>query len=57
LLLKTRRPVRLAMAALRMARHPVGRLAAMTGLAAIPGGLALLARLTRVADPQALHPA
>ncbi len=53
LLIKTRRPVRLAMAALRMARHPVGRLAAMTGLAAIPGGLALLARLTRVADPHA----
>lgn len=53
LLLRTRRPVRLAMAALRLARHPVGRLAAMVGLSAVPGGLALLARLTRVADPHA----
>lgn len=53
LLVKTRRPVRLAMAALRMARHPVGRLAAMVGLSAVPGALALLARLTRVADPHA----
>jgi flavin-dependent dehydrogenase len=50
---RTRRPVRLAMAALALARHPLGRLAAMAGLAAIPGGLALLARLTRVADPHA----
>ena len=53
LLTRTRRPVRLAMAALRIARHPVGRLAAMAGLSAVPGGLALLARLTRVADPHA----
>ena len=53
LLTRTRRPVRLAMAALRLARHPVGRLAAMAGLSAVPGGLALLARLTRVADPRA----
>lgn len=57
LLSRTRRPVRLAMAALAVARHPVGRLAAMAGLSAIPGGLALLARLTRVADPHALAPA
>ena len=57
LLTRTRRPVRLAMAALAMARHPVGRLAAMAGLSAIPGGLGLLARLTRVADPHALAPA
>jgi flavin-dependent dehydrogenase len=53
LLTRTRRPVRLAMAALRLARHPVGRLAAMAGLSAVPGGLALLARFTRVADPHA----
>jgi flavin-dependent dehydrogenase len=53
LLTRTRRPVRLAMAALAVARHPLGRLAAMAGLSAIPGGLALLARLTRVADPHA----
>ncbi|MEI6487024.1 MAG: electron transfer flavoprotein [Sphingomonadales bacterium] len=51
---RTRRPVRLAMAALAVARHPVGRLAAIAGLSAIPGGLTLLARLTRVADPHAL---
>ncbi|WP_310476098.1 electron transfer flavoprotein, partial [Sandarakinorhabdus sp.] len=51
LLTRTRRPVRLAMAALAVARHPIGRYAAMAGLSAIPGGLALLARLTRVADP------
>lgn len=57
LLQRTRRPVRLAMAALAVARHPVGRLAAMAGLSAIPGGLGLLARLTRVADPHALAPA
>ncbi|MEN9933092.1 MAG: hypothetical protein RIS17_1665 [Pseudomonadota bacterium] len=57
LLARTRRPVRLAMAALGMARHPVGRLAAIAGLSAIPSGLALLARLTRVADPHALAPA
>lgn len=57
LLGRTRRPVRLAMAALRLARHPIGRLAAMAGLSAVPGGLALLARLTRVADPHALAPA
>jgi flavin-dependent dehydrogenase len=56
LLTRTRRPVRLAMAALAVARHPLGRLAAMAGLSAIPGGLALLARLTRVADPHALAP-
>lgn len=54
LLARTRRPVTLAMAALAVARHPVGRLAAIAGLSAIPGGLALLARLTRVADPHAL---
>lgn len=53
LLLRTRRPVRLAMAALRLARHPVGRWAAMVGLSAVPGALALLARLTRVSDPHA----
>jgi menaquinone-9 beta-reductase len=53
LLRRTRRPVRLAMAALAVARHPLGRLAAMAGLSALPGGLALLARLTRVADPHA----
>ncbi len=57
LLTRTRHPVRLAMAALAVARHPLGRLAAMAGLSAIPGGLALLARLTRVADPHALAPA
>jgi len=56
LLLRTRRPVRLAMAALRLARHPLGRWAAMVGLSAVPGGLALLARLTRVADPRARAP-
>lgn len=53
LLTRTRRPVRLAMAALAVARHPLGRLAAMAGLSAIPGSLTLLARLTRVADPHA----
>ena len=53
LLVKTRRPVRLAMAALRTARRPMGRYAAMFGLSAVPGALALLARLTRVADPHA----
>lgn len=53
LLARTRRPVRLAMAALAVARHPLGRMAALAGLSAIPGGLALLARLTRVADPHA----
>ena len=57
LLTRTRRPVSLAMAALAVARHPLGRLAAMAGLSAIPGGLALLARLTRVADPHTLAPA
>jgi flavin-dependent dehydrogenase len=51
LLARTRRPVRLAMAALGLARHPAGRWAAMAGLGAIPGALALLARATRVADP------
>jgi menaquinone-9 beta-reductase len=55
LLMRTRRPVRLAMAALRLARHPLGRLAAMVGLSAAPGGLALLARLTRVAATRAAH--
>ncbi|WP_156257053.1 NAD(P)/FAD-dependent oxidoreductase, partial [Sandarakinorhabdus oryzae] len=40
LLGRTRRPVRLAMAALAIARHPVGRLAAMAGLAAIPAASA-----------------
>ena len=54
--IRTRRPVRLAMAALRLTRHPLGRLAAMVGLSAAPGGLAVLARLTRVADPHALAP-
>ncbi|MBU6166734.1 MAG: FAD-binding protein [Alphaproteobacteria bacterium] len=57
LLARTRRPVGLAMAALRLARFPLGRLAALAGLAAIPGALGLLARLTRVADPNALAPA
>ena len=51
LLMSTRRPVRVAMAALRLTRHPLGRLAAMVGLSVVPGGLALLARLTRVTDP------
>jgi flavin-dependent dehydrogenase len=54
---RTHRPVRLAMAALAVARHPIGRLAAMAGLSALPGGLALLARLTRVVEPPALAPA
>ncbi|MFZ4382533.1 MAG: hypothetical protein ACOYO0_11290, partial [Sandarakinorhabdus sp.] len=54
---RTRRPVRLAMAALALARHPAGRWAAMAGLGAVPGALALLARATRVADPHALAPA
>lgn len=54
---RTRRPVRLAMAALGLARHPAGRWAAMAGLGAVPGALALLARATRVADPHALAPA
>jgi flavin-dependent dehydrogenase len=49
LLIRTRRQVRLAMAALRLTRHPLGRLAAMIGLTAMPRGLAVLARLTRVA--------
>lgn len=53
LLARTRRPVRLAMAALRLAETRAGRLAAIAGLGAIPGALALLARLTRVADPNA----
>lgn len=57
LLARTQRPVRLAMAALRLARHPIGRLAAFTGLAAVPGALALMARLTRVAEPPPLAPA
>ena len=57
LLAQTRRPVRLAMAALRLAETRLGRLAALAGLAAIPGALALLARMTRVADPNALAPA
>ncbi|WP_439547183.1 NAD(P)/FAD-dependent oxidoreductase [Sandarakinorhabdus sp.] len=48
---RTRRPVRLAMTALGLARHPAGRWAAMAGLGAVPGALALLARATRVADP------
>lgn len=50
LLRRTRRPVRVAMAALRLARHPVGRVAAMVGLSVVPGGLRVLARVTRVAD-------
>lgn len=54
---RTQRPVRLAMAALGLARHPAGRWAAMAGLGAVPGALALLARATRVADPHALAPA
>lgn len=54
---RTRRPVRLAMAALALAQHPAGRWAAMAGLGAVPGALALLARATRVADPRALAPA
>lgn len=57
LLARTRRPVQLAMAALAVARHPAGRLAAIAGLSAIPGALGLMARLTRVADPRALAPA
>ena len=57
LLARTRRPVQLAMAALAVARHPAGRLAAIAGLSAIPGALGLMARLTRVADPHALAPA
>jgi menaquinone-9 beta-reductase len=57
LLTRTRRPVRLAMAALGLAQTRAGRLAALAGLGAIPGALALLARLTRVADPNALAPA
>jgi flavin-dependent dehydrogenase len=51
LLARTRGPVRLAMAALALARHPAGRIAAMAGLAAVPGALAVLARATRVAPP------
>ncbi len=51
LLARTRRPVRLAMAALGLAETRLGRLAAIAGLGAIPGALALLARMTRVADP------
>jgi flavin-dependent dehydrogenase len=57
LLARTRRPVQLAMAALRFTRHPVGRMAALAGLAAVPGALGLLARATRVAPPPALVPA
>lgn len=57
LLARTRRPVRLAMAALRLAETRLGRLLALTGLAAIPGALGLMARMTRVADPNALAPA
>lgn len=57
LLARTGRPVRLAMAALALAQHPAGRWAAMAGLGAVPGALALLARATRVADPHALAPA
>lgn len=57
LLARTQRPVRLAMAALRMTRHPLGRMAALAGLAAIPGAIGLLARATRVAEPPALAPA
>ncbi len=57
LLARTRRPVRLAMAGLSLARHPLGRLAALAGLSAVPGALALMARLTRVADPGTLAPA
>lgn len=56
LLARTRRPVRLAMAGLGIARHPLGRLAALAGLSAVPGALALLARLTRVADPGRADP-
>jgi flavin-dependent dehydrogenase len=54
LLMRTRRPVRLAMAALRFTRHPAGRMAALAGLAAVPGALGLFARATRVATPPAL---
>ncbi len=57
LLARTRRPVRRAMGALRLAETRLGRLAALAGLAAIPGALALLARMTRVADPNSLAPA
>ena len=57
LLARTRRPVRLAMAALGLAETRLGRLAAIAGLGAIPGALALLARMTRVADPGRLAPA
>jgi flavin-dependent dehydrogenase len=53
---RTRVPVRLAMAALHLARHPAGRLAAMAGLGAVPGALALLARATRVAPPPVALP-
>lgn len=54
LLKRTRRPVRIAMLALRLTRRPIGRLAAMVGLSAVPSGLSVLARLTRVADPHAV---
>ncbi len=57
LLARTRRPVRVAMAGLALARSPLGRLAGMAGLSAVPGALGLLARLTRVADPGRLAPA
>jgi menaquinone-9 beta-reductase len=57
LLARTRRPVRLAMAALTLARHPIGRFVALAGLAAVPGALGLMARMTRVADPGTLAPA
>jgi flavin-dependent dehydrogenase len=57
LLARTRRPVRLAMAALAFTRHPAGRLAALTGLSALPGALGLFARATRVATPPELMPA
>lgn len=50
LLVRTKRPVRVAMAALKLARYPVGRVAAMLGLSAMPGVLGVLARLTRVAS-------
>jgi hypothetical protein len=46
--------VRIAMLALRMTQRPIGRLAAMVGLSAVPSGLAVLARLTRVANPRAV---
>ena len=54
LLARTRRPVRLAMAALAAARHPVGRWAAFTGLTVVPGAIGLMARATRVVPPPRL---